>query len=409
MSNNKLNDWLKNWKRNFLEVVIACGILASACTTFAGAYYLVNHSLIVAGLFTAMFQGGLYVIGHYAGGTEHERQHRRTFALCCVWIVLAFFSIWASSLGMFALQQESIKSDLSRAGIFKQWNDGAKSIADFKTRSLAEINQAKQTTSLEIKAERSRMLAARAERRSYSNDTLQRLTSDLGALQSAETRLRQLRPLSIIPPENSETASRTLDEAFSATGETYAVIPERLRSRISQPRPGDPIEMPSNLQKAFWEGLRSRSVPVVIMLLVAILLDLLPPLVLFATAPKKTTDERIVGFRKWVKALKDAWRIPLAGETEKIRVTVPNAPELDINISVPTAHGGPLVDIDTDFAEITAEVRRGKDREVQLESVKTASGKPLIDGLPLLKQLGKDREVVLQYALMDDSFTGEVN
>ncbi len=244
MTNNKFTIWRKNWKRNLLELFVACGILASACTTFAGAYYLVNHSLVVAGLFTGMFQGALYVIGHYASATEHERQHRRTFALCLVWIVLAFFSIWASSLGMFALQQESLRSDLSRAGIFKQWTDGAKNIAEFKTRSLAEINQAKQTTSLDINAQRSRVRAARAERRAYSNDTLQRLTSDLAALQSAETRLRQLRPLSITPPENSETASHALDEAFSATGETYAAIPERLRSRISQPRPGDQVEMP---------------------------------------------------------------------------------------------------------------------------------------------------------------------
>jgi hypothetical protein len=409
MNKNKLTEWSKNWKRNLLEVFVACGILASACTTFAGAYFLVNHSLIVAGLFTGMFQGGLYVIGHYASATEHERQHRRTFALFLVWIVLAFFSIWASSLGMFALQQESLRSDLARAGIFKQWTDGAKNIAEFKTRSLAEIYQAKQTTSLDINAERSRIRAARAERRAYSNDTLQSLSSDLAALQSAETRLRQLRPLSITPPENSETASHALDDAFSATGETYASIPERLRSRISQPRPGDQVEMSSNIQKAFVEGLRSRSVPVLLMLVFSVMLDLLAPLVLFATAPKKTLDERIVAFRQWKKALDSARRVPLAAETERVRVTVRDAPQLDIHISVPTAHGGPLVDIDTDFAEVTAEVRRGKDPEMQLESVKTGSGKPLVDGLPLLKQLGQDRELVLQYVLVHDSYTGEVN
>ncbi len=145
------------------------------------------------------------------------------------------------------------------------------------------------------------------------------------------------------------------------------------------------------------------------MLLVAILLDLLAPMLLFATASKKTLEERILAFRQWKKALANARRVPLADETERVRVTVRDAPELDIHISVPTAHGGPLVDIDTDFAEVTAEVRRGKDFELQLEIVKTASGKPLVDGLPLLKQLGQDREVVLQYALVQDSYIGEVN
>ena len=48
-----------------------------------------------------------------------------------------------------------------------------------------------------------------------------------------------------------------------------------------------------------------------------------------------------------------------------------------------------------------------------LDSVRTASGQPLVDGLPLLAQLGNDREVILSYARRVDtdfeSCLGEVN
>ena len=175
MNGKKLTEWLKNWKRNLLEVFVVAGILASACTTFVGAFQMVNRSILVAALFTMFFQGGMYVIGHYASPGESERRGRRTISLCLTWMTLAFFSIWASSLGMFAIQQESLRSDLARTNIFKQWTDAAKGIADFKTRSLAEITQAKQADSLDINVERGRIRAARAEHRAYASETLPRL------------------------------------------------------------------------------------------------------------------------------------------------------------------------------------------------------------------------------------------
>ena len=139
MTNNKLTEWLKNWKRNLLELFVIAGILASAFTTYTGAYQLVNRSVPVALLFTAFFQGGIYVVGHYTSVTEPERERRRTFTLCLVWAVLAFFSVYASSLGMFDIQQESLRSDRSRVNVFRQWTDAAKALAEFKTRGLAEI------------------------------------------------------------------------------------------------------------------------------------------------------------------------------------------------------------------------------------------------------------------------------
>lgn len=413
MTNNKLTNWLSNWKRNLLELFVIAGILASAFTTFTGAYQLVNRSVFVALLFTAFFQGGLYVVGHYTSVTEPERERRRTFTLCLVWAVLAFFSVYASSLGMFDIQQESLRSDRSRVNVFKQWTDAQKALAEFKTRALAEINQAKQATSLDLNIERSHIRTARAQHRAYPTENLQKLNSDLAALQNAETILRQVRLLSITPPENSGDAQRSLDEAFASAGEAHAAIPERLRARVIPPRPIETTEISVNIQKAFWGELAARSMPVILIVVFALCLDLLAPLVLFATAPKRTVPERIVGIRDRARRIRNAWEVPLSADLESVKITVQEAPALRIRISVPAYRGGPLVDIDRDFAEVTEEVCRETARSMMLATVKTASGKPLVDGSPLLDQLGGDREVLLSYRPKADpdfgAYSGEVN
>jgi hypothetical protein len=413
MTNNKLTNWLGNWKRNLLEVFVIAGILASAFTTFTGAYQLVNHSVLVALLFTAFFQGGLYVIGHYTSVSQSERERRRTFTLCLVWAVLAFFSVYASSLGMFDIQQESLRSDRSRVNVVKQWTDATKALAEFKTHALTEINQAKQATSLDLNIERSHIRAARTRHRAYPTENLQKLSSDLVALQNAETKLREVRFLSITPPENSNDAQRLLDEAFSDAREADAVIPERLRARVILPRPFEATEISVNIQKAFWGELAARSIPVILIVVFALCLDLLAPLVLFATAPKRTVPERIVGIRDRARRIRNAWDVPLSADLERVKITVHEAPALRIRISVPAYRGGPLVDIDRDFAEVTEEVCRETAREMVLATVKTAAGKPLVDGSPLLDQLGDDREVFLNYVpKIDrdvDAFSLEVN
>ena len=133
------------------------------------------------------------------------------------------------------------------------------------------------------------------------------------------------------------------------------------------------------------------------MVFFAAILDLLPPFVRFASSPKQTLDERVLNFRHWRRRLKDAIRTPLAADVESVKITVEDAPMLDIRISVPTTHGGPVLDIDRDFAEVTKEVCRDTERERALDSVRTASDKPLVDGTPLLAQLGNEREVILSY------------
>jgi hypothetical protein len=62
---------------------------------------------------------------------------------------------------------------------------------------------------------------------------------------------------------------------------------------------------------------------------------------------------------------------------------------------------------------VTEEVCRETAREMMLATVMTASGKPLVDGSPLLDQLGDDREVLLSYRPKTDpdfgAYSGEVN
>jgi hypothetical protein len=409
----RLIEWLSNWKRNLLEVFVAAGILASAFTTFTGAYQLVNRSVGVAALFTAFFQGGMYVVGHYTHVSELERKRRRTFTLCFVWCIFAFFSVYASALGMFNIQQESLRSDGARRNVFKQWNDAARALAEFRTRALAEINQAKQAANLEINLERGRIRVARTQHRPYPTEGLQKLNSELATIQYGETRFRDVRPLAITAPENSDEARRGLDEAFASAGDAHAALPERIRSRVSLPHPNEQSELPENIQKAFWEELKSRSVPVILIVVFATALDLLPPLVLFATAPKPTAPERVLRFRQAWQELRASIYGPLAGYVESVKVTVREAPELDIRMRVATYRGGPLLDIDADFADVTIEVGRETGRDMALASVKTGLGRPLVDGLPLLAQLGEEREVVLSYAPRSeddfDAYSAEVN
>jgi hypothetical protein len=181
------------------------------------------------------------------------------------------------------------------------------------------------------------------------------------------------------------------------------VLPEQVRSHLSLPRLPEAPQFPEHIQKAFWKELLTGSAPAALMVFFAAILDLLPPFVRFASSPRQTMDERILNLRHWRRRLRDVIHVPLAAEIESVKVTVEDAPALDIRISVPTSRGGPVLDIDRDFAEVTKEVCREQGREMVLDKVSTASGKPLVDGVPLLAQLGDDREVILSYAPRADA------
>jgi len=409
MSKEKMTKWLTDWKRNLLEVFVIAGVLASGFTTLTGAYQLVNRNLFVALLFSLFIQGGLFIVSHYTSVNGDDRKHRRTFTLWIVWLILAFFSVYTSSLGMFEIQRSALRDDRARSGIFNQWNEAAKSISDFKTRSLAEINQTRQATTLELNVERGRARAARLQRRPYSTENIQRLNAELAALANAEKRVREIRLLSIATPENSEDARRALDETFGSVNEAYAALPEQLRARIIVPQPSEPTEISEHIQKQFWDELLNSSIPVILIVIFSLLIDLLPPLVLFATSPKQTLPERVLSLRLWAEEIRYVARTQLKREVELVHVSVINVPELIIQMTVPARHGGPLLFTDRDFAGITEEVRRERGSDLLLESAETASGKRLENGLPFLKQLGDEREVVLSYAPSLDISSTEVN
>ena len=412
MSDRKSSKSPQDFDPHLREIFLIAGFIGSGFTTCIGAYEIFNHNWLVAVAIGGFFQGLMYVIGRYLVKSS-DRRHRRTLLLCAAWGALAAFSIYASALAMFQLQVESLKSDHARVSVTVQWNETARAIADFKTRAMTEVNTEKLAKNLEITSERNRIRAARVARRPYSTETLQKRTSELGVITNAETKLQQVRLLSIALPDNTEDAQAALSQALAGVNDAYAALPEQPRSRVNLPRLPEAPQFPEHIQKAFWKELLSGSTPALLMVFFAAVLDLLPPFVRFASSPKQTVDERILNFRRWRKRVVEAGRAPLAPDIESIKISVEDAPALDIRISVPTAHGGPVLDIDRDFAEVTKEVCRETGREMALDSVRAASGQPLVDGLPLLLQLDDDREVILSYARRVnsdfDSCSGEVN
>lgn len=397
MTDRKSSNRSIDFDPHLREIFLIAGFIGSGFTTCKGAFEIFDQNWLVALAIGGFFQGLMYVIGRYLVKSSN-RQHRRTFMLCAAWGALAIFSIYASALAMFQLQEGSLKRDHARSSVTDQWNETARAIADFKTHAMTELNSAKQAKTLEITSERNRLRAARAGHRPYSTETLQKLTSELGGLTSAESKLQQVHLLSLAVPDKTEDAQRVLGEALASVNEAYAALPEPVRARVSLPRLPEAPQVPEHVQKAFWKELLSGSAPAGLMVFFAAILDLLPPFVRFASSPKQTLDERVLRFRHWRRRLKDALRSPLAADIESVKITVEDAPMLDIRISVPTTHGGPVLVIDRDFAEVTKEVCRETGREMVLDSVRTASGQPLVDGSPLLAQLGNDREVILRYA-----------
>jgi hypothetical protein len=397
MNNNESPKTPKNLDPHLREIFLIAGFVGSGFTTCVGAYEIFNHNWLVAIAIGGFFQGLLYVIGRYLVKSK-DRRHRRTLILCMAWSALAAFSIFASAITMYSLQEESLKRDHARSSVTDQWNETAKAIADFKARAMTELNAAKHARDLEITTERNRIRAARADHRPYSTEALQKLTSEQGVLTSAENKLQQVRLLSLALPDKTEDAQRTLGEALAGLNEAYAVLPEQVRARVSLPRMPEAPQVSGNILKSFSKELLSGSAPALLMLFFSAILDLLPPFVRFASSPKQTLDERVLRFRHWRRRVRDAIRTPLAADIESVKVMVAEAPLLDIRISVPTAHGGPVLDIERHFAEVTKEVCREIGREMVLDSVRSASGQALTDGTPLLAQLGDEREVILSYA-----------
>jgi hypothetical protein len=139
----------------------------------------------------------------------------------------------------------------------------------------------------------------------------------------------------------------------------------------------------------------------------------LPVQLRFAASRRRTVADWLVDVRLWFERLSASIGTPLSSQTEIVQVKVQGMPQLDIHITVPATKGGPLVNAVRDFAQIQSEVRRELRHEVQLDSVTTGSGRPILDNRPLLAQLGDERELILKYVpkldSYDDPFPEEVN
>ena len=160
MNTNKPPRIPKDFDPHLREVFLIAGFIGSGFTTCVGAYEIFNHNWLVALAIGGFFQGLLYVIGRYLM-KANDRRHRRTLMLCAAWSALAVFSIFASAITMYSLQEESLKRDHARTSVTDQWNETARAIADFKTRAMTELNTAKQAKNLEIASERARIRIAR--------------------------------------------------------------------------------------------------------------------------------------------------------------------------------------------------------------------------------------------------------
>lgn len=378
-------------------------------TTGVGAYAYVNQNLLVALVFTLFVQGSMFAIGHYlcAGAlnpNDDGRKRRRALLLMLTWVFFAGFSVYFSALGLFQLQHHSLKQDQARSSLIDQWNHAASEVGRFKTGAMTAVTQLRQSTAVDLKVEQVRARQARIEHRAYSPEALQRLVAQGTALNNAEAKLRNVRLLSVVTPENSDEARQVLDQTFSSAKEAYAALPEQVRTRLTEPQSITAAEVSEQIQEAFWYELKARSATVLAIVVLAFLLDLLPLQLRFAATPRRTLDERMLDSRLWIERMRKSLGVPLTSQTQVVQVSVEGFPQLDIRMNVSAAKGGPLVNVDRDFAQVGAEVRRERGSDVQLASVTTASGRPVVDNRPLLEQLGDERELVLKYVPRLDAY-----
>src|SRR5258708_22796381 len=278
MNDIKVTNWLRNWKPTLLEVVIIAGTLVSGVTTGVGAYAYVNQNLLVALVFTLFVQGSMFAIGHYLCTGAHnpnndDRKRRRTLLLVLTWVFFAGFSVYFSALGLFQLQHHALKENQARSSLIDQWNHASSDIGRLKTNAMTAVTLLKQSSAVDLKLEQGRARQARIEHRAYSPEALQRLVAQGIALNNAEAKLRDLRLLSVVPPENSEEARQVLDQAFASAREAYAVLPEQVRTRLTEPQPITAAEVSEHIQEAFWFELKTRSATVITIVVLALLLD----------------------------------------------------------------------------------------------------------------------------------------
>lgn len=394
---SELLSWLRNWRNHLGEIVIVSGTAGSALTTFIGARKLVNNSVVVAGLLTVFFQGGLFVVAHLATDRTKPNHRPRTLVLGITWILLAFFSIYSSAIGAFELVKDSLKKDHSRGAMVVQWQAAEREISDFKTKAMSFVAQAKQDLEPKLNLEKERKRFADKKNLYYPTARLQVLTAKSNALRDAETKIQAIQ-LSGTPPANTEGVIRGLDGAFEAAKAAYASLPEAAREQFSEPRRSTIASSPEDLQKVFWAEVQAGSIPALVILAIAALMDFLPALLRYASKSKKTVAEKISQARRTGKDIWNSLVIPLSPKTTAIRVVAAGHADLDITLNfADDYHHMTLRDISRDLHVVLNEVARKVGHAVRLRSAMTTSQMEIVPDLPLLNQLDNDLTLHLQF------------
>jgi hypothetical protein len=388
---------LKNWRSHLGEIVIVAGTAASALTTFLGARKLVNDNFIVAGLLTLFFQGGLFVVAHFATDRSRPNHRPRTLVLCLTWVLLALFSIYSSAIGAFELIKDSLKKDHSRGSLVVQWQASERDISGFKTKALSWVTEAIRDVEPRLNSERERKRVADMKNRPYAIGRLQTLATQLKALKDAEAKVQAIK-LSGVPPDKNEEAVAALDNAFEAAKAAYASLPEEARAQFTEPHRSATPNGPDDLQKAFWAEVQAGSAPALVILLIAALMDFLPALLRYASRSKKTLAEKLHDARRAGRDIWGALVNPLSPVTTALNIAVIGHPDLDITMNFASGyHSMTLTDISRDLAVVESEVARSVGRNVRLRSAMTTSQMEVVPDLPLLDQLDDDLTLHLQF------------
>jgi hypothetical protein len=386
------------WRDVLREAVIIAGTAASGLTTFMGAHQLVNSSPIVAALLTLFFQGGMYVAAHLASESSRGGRRPRTSALFMTWALLAFFSVYASALGMFEIQRDSISSDHERAAVVAQWQAAEKGVSDFRTDALAWLTKAKQDVSLKLNLERGREKAARAARQPYSPVAKQTLQSQLDAFNVAERRAQEVKLLSGSVPAKDADAVSAMDEAYASVSSAFSALPDEGKTQCPVPGRALAAAQPVELQKAFWAEVQAHSAPAIVILLVAFLMDFLPLMLRYATRPRLTLADKVFAARRAGHDLWSALSRPLTPATTCVCVAVEGHPELDINLEFAAGREAlRLDDVRRNISVVAEAVSRQSDAPVRLARAMTSSGMELVPDMPLLGQLDDDLTIHLGF------------
>jgi hypothetical protein len=258
-----------------IEIGIACLIISSAITTFAGSRALMNRNLLVALFFTAGIQLSLYGLAHSISGTG-KRMNRGILMLA--WFVPASFSIFTSAAGVIDLKLAGIKRDQARQQVADQWKQESRAVLDFQANSRSWITQNK--------------VENRLRQMHYD-----RIAPFLDAIPNLPGAL----------PESVEEARSMLDSAYASVRTAYSQMPSRFRAQFPLPQRAEYAPKSDDLFMIALSEIENRSRLGMMALAIAFLLDFVPVLLIFAHREVADISQKIYSIRLWIQRFKESF------------------------------------------------------------------------------------------------------